>query len=372
MAFPVSVKARSVRPWKAWSKVTAAGRPVNERASLIAFSTASAPELTSMVRFWWSPGVSSFNRSARATYGSFSVTWKHVCVYAAACSRIASTTAGWALPPFRTASPAPKSISRFPSTSSTIAPEARSTNTGTVLNTAFGIAALRRAISSRERGPGMSVTRRRSWGSSMGSIFQSAAPDSRRARSKRSSAVCTVRPTEVAVRLGSPLALYGTYNPVVTVLIEDILRIPGLALKLVAGRAGASRPIRWVHVSELEDPTPWLRGGELILTTGMGLGKSPARQRAYLERLATAKLSGLGFGVGFSYSKVPKAVVDAADRLRFPVFEVPYPVPFIAITEAVFTRLGAEQFDVLQRSLEAQKGLTRVVLEGEGLAGLLG
>jgi preprotein translocase subunit SecF len=44
--------------------------------------------------------------------------------------------------------------------------------------------------------------------------------------------------------------------------------------------------------------------------------------------------------VGFSYTKVPKAVVDAAERLIFPVFEVPYPVPFIAITEAVFTWPG--------------------------------
>jgi PucR family transcriptional regulator, purine catabolism regulatory protein len=164
--------------------------------------------------------------------------------------------------------------------------------------------------------------------------------------------------------------LYQPYNRGVTVRIGEILRMPGLALTLVGGKAGRDHTIRWVHVSELEDPTPWLKGGELLLTTGMGLGKSPARQRAYVERLAAAKLSGLGFGVGFSYSKVPKAVVDAADRLRFPVFEVPYPVPFIAITEAVFTRLATEQVNVLQRSLETQSELTRAVLEGEGVQGL--
>jgi purine catabolism regulator len=164
--------------------------------------------------------------------------------------------------------------------------------------------------------------------------------------------------------------LYGTYNPYVTVRIEDILRIPGLALKLVAGEAEASRPIRWVHVSELEDPTPWLRGGELLLTTGMGLGKTPARQRSYVERLASIGVAGLGFGVGFSYSKVPKGVSDAAERLGFPVFEVPYPVPFIAITEAVFTRLANEQVEVLQASMDAQHDLTRAVLEGTGVSGV--
>jgi PucR family transcriptional regulator, purine catabolism regulatory protein len=164
--------------------------------------------------------------------------------------------------------------------------------------------------------------------------------------------------------------LYEPYNPWVTVRIADILHTQGLALKLVGGRSGQRKTVRWVHVSELEDPTPWLKGGELLLTTGMGLGKTPARQRAYLERLAEANLSGLGLGTGFSFTKVPKAVLEAADRLGFPVFEVPYPVPFIAITETIFSRLGAEQFDVLQRSLEAQTALTRAVLEGEGVEGI--
>lgn len=154
------------------------------------------------------------------------------------------------------------------------------------------------------------------------------------------------------------------------VSIGDILRIPGLALELVAGRIGVDRPIRWVHVSELEDPTPWLKGGELLLTTGMGLGRTPARHRAYVRRLAEAGLAGLGFGLGFSYTRVPRALVEAADQLGFPVFEVPYPVPFIAITEAVFTRLLAEQYDVLHRAVDAQHLLTRSVLDGRGIEGL--
>ena len=51
---------------------------------------------------------------------------------------------------------------------------------------------------------------------------------------------------------------------------------------------------------------------------------------------------------------MPRALVDAAEQAAFPVFEVPYPVPFIAITEAVFTRILAEQYDTLQRAVEAE------------------
>ncbi|MGZ4137237.1 MAG: PucR family transcriptional regulator [Actinomycetota bacterium] len=152
--------------------------------------------------------------------------------------------------------------------------------------------------------------------------------------------------------------------------VRDILAVPGLALRLVAGEPSIDRPVRWVHASELEDPTPWLKGGELLLTTGASVGATPARQRTYVKRLADAGLAGLGFGLGFSHDRVPKALVTTADQYGFPVFEVPYPVPFIAITEAVFTRLVAEQYDVLQRAVDAEQTLTRSAMDGEGLEGI--
>ena len=154
------------------------------------------------------------------------------------------------------------------------------------------------------------------------------------------------------------------------VTVKDITAIPGMPLKLLAGGSRATRPIRWVHASELEDPTPWLKGDELILTTGMGVGATPAKQRAYIKRLSQAGVAGLGVGLGFSLEKMPKALISAAEQLDFPLFEVPFPVPFIAITEAIFTRILAEQYDTLQRAVDAEHVLTRAVLEGKGVEGI--
>ena len=99
-----------------------------------------------------------------------------------------------------------------------------------------------------------------------------------------------------------------------SVSVRDIVGIPGLPLRLLAGEEEAGRPIRWVHVSELEDPTPWMKGGELILTTGLGIGETPAKQRAYLKRLVDAGLTGLGFGLGFTH-ELGDIVTIRADRL---------------------------------------------------------
>lgn len=156
------------------------------------------------------------------------------------------------------------------------------------------------------------------------------------------------------------------------VTVNDITAIPGMPLKLLAGGTHATRSIRWVHASELEDPTPWLKGDELILTTGMGVGATPAKQRAYIKRLSDAGVAGLGIGLGFTLEKMPKALVTAATALDFPLFEVPFPVPFIAITEAIFTRILAEQYETLQRAVDAEHILTRAVLEGKGVDGIAG
>ncbi|HZK15571.1 MAG TPA: PucR family transcriptional regulator ligand-binding domain-containing protein, partial [Solirubrobacterales bacterium] len=139
-----------------------------------------------------------------------------------------------------------------------------------------------------------------------------------------------------------------------------------VGLDLVAGEGAAESPVRWIHISEVEDPTPWLSGGELMLTTGIPL-EGAAKQRAYIRLLVDHNLAGLGFGTGFSHKKLPKALVEEARKRDFPLFEVPYSVPFIALTEKAFARLVNEQYEVLQRGIAVQRRLERLVLEERGL-----
>jgi DNA-binding PucR family transcriptional regulator len=158
----------------------------------------------------------------------------------------------------------------------------------------------------------------------------------------------------------------------VTTTVADLLAIDELALNLVAGKDGVTSRIRWAHVSELKDPTRFLRGGEVLLTTGLGMRGGAQAQGRYVEQLAGAALAGLGLGLGFAFQTTPPAVLEAADRAGFPVFEVPFEVPFIAITEALFSRLVNEQYVLLQRAGTVQQALSRLLLEGAGLDALLG
>jgi purine catabolism regulator len=144
-----------------------------------------------------------------------------------------------------------------------------------------------------------------------------------------------------------------------------------LDVQVLAGEANLDAPVRWVHISELRDPTPWLSGGELLLTTGMALD-SAARQREFVATLADHGLAGVGLGTGFRHETVPPSLVDAARERGFPLFEVPYELPFIALTEQAFTRLVNEQYALLQRSIAAQERLQRIVLSELGLEAIAG
>jgi purine catabolism regulatory family protein/PucR-like helix-turn-helix protein len=134
------------------------------------------------------------------------------------------------------------------------------------------------------------------------------------------------------------------------ITVEDLLRSPALQLRLLAGESGISRRVAWAHVSELEDPTPWLFGSEMIMTTGMAVPRGATAQRAYLERLDDAGVACLAVSEGMFVPPLTRAFLLAAGSRGFPVVEVPIPVPFMAISQEV---AAAVQGDTGQR-LNAQ------------------
>ncbi|MFE2433024.1 PucR family transcriptional regulator [Streptomyces sp. NPDC059373] len=128
--------------------------------------------------------------------------------------------------------------------------------------------------------------------------------------------------------------------------VEDLLTFPALQLRLLAGRAGLGRSVSWAHVSELDDPTPWLLGAEVIMTAGLAIPRSAAGQRAYLERLDDAGVSALAVSAQLHVPPLRDAIFHAADERGMPLLEVPLAVPFIAVAQEV---AAAVQEDARQR-----------------------
>jgi PucR family transcriptional regulator, purine catabolism regulatory protein len=144
----------------------------------------------------------------------------------------------------------------------------------------------------------------------------------------------------------------------VPVALSWLLAEEDLALRLVTS-AASDVEVDWAHAIELEDPTPWLTGGELVLTTGLRLPRSRTEQTTYVDRLTEVGVAALAFGVGVRFTAIPRGVVDQCEKHGMPLLEVPLPTPFIAVTQRVAQRLAHEQQRALQRVVKSQQTITR-------------
>jgi purine catabolism regulator len=161
------------------------------------------------------------------------------------------------------------------------------------------------------------------------------------------------------------------------VTLTALVRQPALGLTVLAASEALDREVSWVHNSELVDPTPYLEGGELLLSVGLWLGSGPAlggasgaQVTAYIDRLVRTGVVGLGFGVGVAHDSVPAPLVVAAAAGRLPLIQVPRQTPFIAINRFIWEALAADQYAELTRTFQAQQELTRTAV-ASGAAGLV-
>jgi len=157
----------------------------------------------------------------------------------------------------------------------------------------------------------------------------------------------------------------------VTITVGDITADPRLEVRAAAGHAGLDRSIRWAHVTELHDPVRWLRGGELVLTVGLGLGSDEESRRAYVRRLHGAGCAGLAFAIDVWLREIPPEVLEEGDALGLPVLRVEGETPFIAVVETVADHYAAERTREQHRLLTAQDAMARASLRS-GPAGVMG
>ncbi|MGN9912534.1 PucR family transcriptional regulator [Phytohabitans sp. LJ34] len=135
--------------------------------------------------------------------------------------------------------------------------------------------------------------------------------------------------------------------------------------RVVAGESGLDRPVRWVHVAEVPDIATLLRGGELVLTTGIGLPVDDAGIRAFVADLADVGVAGLVVELGRRYTgSVPRVMAAAAQRRGMPLVELRRATPFVRITEAVHALIVDAQLTELRATEEIHQRFTELSVEG--------
>jgi len=159
------------------------------------------------------------------------------------------------------------------------------------------------------------------------------------------------------------------------VTLRDVLSIDAVRAAdplVVHGVHLLDREVRWVHTSELAEAAALLRGGELLLTTGLGLvGRGPVAQSSYVDQLADRAVAAMALELGWSFSDVPEPLLLAAQRRDLPLLALRKLVPFVEITEAVQTEILAGELTALRAERTARAVLDEVMAAGGGLTELV-
>ncbi|MDT0405458.1 PucR family transcriptional regulator [Streptomyces edwardsiae] len=162
--------------------------------------------------------------------------------------------------------------------------------------------------------------------------------------------------------------------PPTGITVQRALELPGLRSGLPEVLAGADRldgTVRWVHAGEVPNIASLLKGGELLLTTGYGLGTRPADQRAFVRTLAERGIAALVVELGTRFTRLPAALVDAARTAGLPLVQLHREVPFVTVTEEIHTEIVNGHYALLQRAEEVHRRCTEALLGGGGVPRVL-
>ncbi|MEU4110501.1 PucR family transcriptional regulator [Streptomyces sp. NPDC027717] len=158
------------------------------------------------------------------------------------------------------------------------------------------------------------------------------------------------------------------------ITVRRALELPGLRgglPEVLAGEDRLERAVRWVHAGEVPHIASLLKGGELLLTTGYGLGTRPAEQRAFVRTLAERDIAALVVELGPRFSRLPAALVDTARATGLPLVQLHREVPFVAVTEEIHTEIVNGHYALLQRAEDVHRRCTEALLGGGGVPQLL-
>src|ERR1700756_1622019 len=159
------------------------------------------------------------------------------------------------------------------------------------------------------------------------------------------------------------------------ITVKAALRLParrGGAPEGTAGSRNLDRAIRWVHVGEVPNIATLLKGGELLLSTGIAAGRTPGQQRRFIDALADRGVAALVVELGEHFHQIPAAMASQAEARGLPLIALHREIPFIEVTEAVHATIVSRQFAALRRGEEIHRRFTNLMIDGAGIPEILG
>jgi len=152
------------------------------------------------------------------------------------------------------------------------------------------------------------------------------------------------------------------------ITVEEALKLPTFkGAKLVSGDKGKSNIIKYVDVIEAPDVENWVKEGEMLLTTSFAIKNDIKAQENLIIKLANVKAVALCIKPGRFIDRIPEKVITIAEKLNFPIIELPLEVPYVNIINQVLSHILSKKVSALETINKIHNSLADIVLQGEGI-----
>lgn len=135
-----------------------------------------------------------------------------------------------------------------------------------------------------------------------------------------------------------------------SVTCRSILSLPyANQLKPLAGKDGMDNVISWVYCMEDPHYVDWLKGGELVLITGLVTKERDNMLLDMINALYEKNVAGVIINLSFYIKEIPRSVIERGDFLGLPIFEMPEMMRIVDISQSICFAIFKEetaQYDV--------------------------
>lgn len=156
------------------------------------------------------------------------------------------------------------------------------------------------------------------------------------------------------------------------VSVKDAMQIGGLVkCKVVAGEKGLHKTIDYITVMEVPDVIRWLKGNDLLLTSLYPIKDDEEAIGQLVQQLHAVGSSALAIKTERYVKQIPAAIIEAGNRLDFPIIEIDDEVSYLDIMTPLMER-SLNQPDLGKEQLEKSfQWITELAMGGKGIPALV-
>ncbi|OQB21054.1 MAG: Purine catabolism regulatory protein [Firmicutes bacterium ADurb.Bin182] len=150
--------------------------------------------------------------------------------------------------------------------------------------------------------------------------------------------------------------------------LYELLELPVFeGSRVLGGAEGLSLTITGINLTDTPDYYNWINEGELMVTTCYAISGDAGALSRFIPTLYEKGLSGVCIKPRRFIEAIPRGMIADANKLCFPLIELPEDIHFSRITKAVSDMMLHHQTDLLMRISRVNDLLVKTIVEGASL-----